>query len=417
MGKRIEIEKKFYCNNHDKLLKKIEKKNLELIGTNREIDEYFTDIQSTFIANRTCLRIRTQNNDYTELTFKGKSKDFSNSYAKIENNIKLNKDEYSNIIDILNALGYFSYSIVDKTRSTYSRKDNDITYNIMVDHIPQIGDFVEFELLCDNNDKDIEILQTKLSNFVDNFSDLNFESANLPYRDFVAHKNYINILPSNKLEAILLDLDGTLINSEKKFYESFRNVLYNKYNIEITIKDYEENELKQNANLINYLKESNKIPKEDLEEEIMKLVYDEYEKEFMELLSETEVHLNFELLKILKSKEIKLALVSTCRKKFINILLEKLNIKNLFDTIISREDVANLKPSPDAYIKALEELNLNSDNCIAIEDSERGIKSSIEANIKTIQVNDYLIHKNKSTNVEVFDKLSRILLVLINYVR
>ena len=33
---------------------------------------------------------------------------------------------------------------------------------------------------------------------------------------------------------IALDLDGTLINSEKKFYESFRKTLYNKYNIEIT---------------------------------------------------------------------------------------------------------------------------------------------------------------------------------------
>lgn len=173
--------------------------------------------------------------------------------------------------------------------------------------------------------------------------------------------------------------------------------------------------LKKNANLIIKLKNNGIIDKNELNENIMKEVYIEYEKKFMELLDENEVTLNFELLKQLKSKGLRLALVSTSRRKFIEILLSKLNIKDMFEIVISREDVKNLKPDPEAYNKALSLLNISCDNCIAIEDSERGIKASKGANIKTIQVNDFI--KNKTNNIEISEKLSRILLSIINFTK
>ena len=406
MSKRIEIEQKFYCNNHDKLLQTIQNNGLSKCSERFESDEYFTDIDSIYIKNRTCLRIRNVNNEYLELTFKGKSKELTNNYAKIENNINLEISNYDSVVGLLYSLGYFSYSIVKKERIVYTKKEDDLEYNVMIDKIENLGDFVEFELLYYDSEKDMAYLQGKLNDFVKEFEILNFESANLPYRDFVAHKTYISILPQNKLNAILFDLDGTLINSEQKFFESFRHVIASKYNYNITYKEYETNELKKNANLIIELKNKGIIDKNELTENIMKEVYIEYEKKFMELLDENDVALNFELLKQLKNKGLRLALVSTSRRKFIEILLLKLNIKDMFEIVISREDVKNLKPDSEAYNKACY-------NCIAIEDSERGIKASKGANIKTIQVNDFI--KNKTNNIEISEKLSRILLSIINF--
>lgn len=414
MGKLIEIEQKYYCNNYDELIKLLKEQDLIIKNKLEEIDEYFTDINSDFIKNRTCLRLRKSNNECLELTFKGKSKELSNNYAKYENNVKLNINDYDNIIEILNGMGYYSYCIVDKIRSTFSKEDDDIIYSAMIDNLNDIGTFVEFELLCKNKEKNMEILQEKLNDFVNNFSTLNLKSADMPYRDFVAYNTYKNILPKNSFEAILLDLDGTLINSEKKFFESFSKVIYDKYKVEITLEDYENNELKKNANLINSLKKQEIIPKDHSEEDIMQLVYNDYEEKFKELLAENEVSLNFELLKNIKKKNIKLALVTTCRRKFINLLLEKLDLYSLFETIVAREDVNCLKPASDAYILALKNLELKPENCVAIEDSERGIKSSKSANIKTIQVSDYLIHNKKSAIVDLVDRLSRILLSIIN---
>ena len=414
MSKRVEIEQKFYCNNHEKLLEIINKNNLKKCSEKYESDEYFTDINSIYIKNRTCLRIRNVDNKYLELTFKGKSKELTNNYAKIENNINLDISNYDSIVGLLYSLGYFSYSVVNKNRTTYTKKVDDFEYNVMIDKIENLGDFVEFELLYYKDEKDIDYLQKELNEFVEKFKCLNFESANLPYRDFVANKTYINVLPQNKLSAILFDLDGTLIDSEQKFFDSFRHVISLRYNYNISYDEYESFELKQNAKLIINLKNKGIIDERESDEIIMRDVYLEYEKKFMDLLDKNEVSLNFELLKQLKNKGLRLALVSTSRKKFIDMLLAKLNIENLFEIVISREDVKNLKPSPDAYIMALNQLNISSDCCIAFEDSERGIVASKKANIKTIQVNDFIKDKTKST--EISEKLSRILLSIINFI-
>lgn len=414
MSKRVEIEQKFYCTNNKKLTNLITENGLVKSSEKYESDEYFTDINSVYIKNRTCLRIRNVDNKYLELTFKGKSKDFSNNYAKVENNINLSLADYDSIVGLLYSLGYFSYSIVNKKRITYSKRVDDYEYNVMVDEIKDIGNFVEFELLYYKEDKDIEFLQKKLNEFVNRFEIMNFESANLPYRDFVANRTYINVLPQEKLSAILFDLDGTLIDSEKKFFESFRHVIFSKYNYNISYEEYEENELKKNANLLLYLKSNGIIESYEVDDKIMEKIYLEYEKKFRDLLNENDVSLNFELLKQLKSKGLRLALVSTSRKKFIDMLLTKLNIQDLFEVVISREDVKNLKPESDAYIMALEKLNILSTNCIAFEDSERGIRASKSANIKTIQVNDFI--KNTAQNTEISEKLSRILLAIINFI-
>lgn len=415
MSKRVEIEQKFYCTNNKKLTNLITENGLVKSSEKYESDEYFTDINSVYIKNRTCLRIRNVDNKYLELTFKGKSKDFSNNYAKVENNINLSLADYDSIVGLLYSLGYFSYSIVNKKRITYSKRVDDYEYNVMVDEIKDIGNFVEFELLYYKEDKDIDFLQKKLNEFVNRFEIMNFESANLPYRDFVANRTYINVLPQEKLSAILFDLDGTLIDSEKKFFESFRHVIFSKYNYNISYEEYEENELKKNANLLLYLKSNGIIESYEVDDKIMEKIYLEYEKKFRDLLNENDVSLNFELLKQLKSKGLRLALVSTSRKKFIDMLLTKLNIQDLFEVVISREDVKNLKPESDAYIMALEKLNILSTNCIAFEDSERGIRASKSANIKTIQVNDFI--KNKTNNIEISEKLSRILLSIINFTK
>ena len=60
-----------------------------------------------------------------------------------------------------------------------------------------------------------------------------------------------------------------------------------------------------------------------------------------------------EWLKKLKNNGFTLGLVTTCMRKYLCVLIEKLNIYYLFDCIIAREDVDNIKPIGDAYLKAL----------------------------------------------------------------
>lgn len=206
MAKRLEIEQKFYFKYIKSLYDLLSKNNLTKKESENisDSDEYFTDIDSEYIKNRTCLRIRKTNNKNMEITFKGKSINFSNFYAKSENNINIDINDYSNLVDMLGSLGFYSYTTVTKSREVYNKTENNIEYNVMIDKVEGIGSFIEFELLSDES-IGIENLTNTLNQFIENFKSLNLEKAMLPYRDYSAKTIYDNYL-KNK-DTIIIDFD------------------------------------------------------------------------------------------------------------------------------------------------------------------------------------------------------------------
>jgi len=56
----------------------------------------------------------------------------------------------------------------------------------------------------------------------------------------------------------------------------------------------------------------------------------------------------------------------------------------LFEVLSCGDMVAKKKPAPDIYLKALEELDLPAQNCLALEDSLNGLKSALAARIVTV---------------------------------
>ena len=157
MSNRIEVESKFFLDNIEFLEKKLKNENMSKLESIREVDEYFTDLDSEYIKNRTCLRLRKTNNTDMELTFKGKSTVLSNIYAKKESNISLNIDEDKDVVEFLYATGYYSYVKVDKIRTVYTKENEDLIYNVMIDNVRNVGYFIEFEILS-NDDKSIKVL-------------------------------------------------------------------------------------------------------------------------------------------------------------------------------------------------------------------------------------------------------------------
>lgn len=85
MSKRLEIEQKYFFKDINTFYNLLSENNLEKNENSNihDIDEYFTDINSEYIQNRTCLRIRKTNNKSMELTFKGKSRKFFSFLCKI----------------------------------------------------------------------------------------------------------------------------------------------------------------------------------------------------------------------------------------------------------------------------------------------------------------------------------------------
>ncbi|MBC8269350.1 MAG: HAD-IA family hydrolase [Rhodospirillaceae bacterium] len=77
-----------------------------------------------------------------------------------------------------------------------------------------------------------------------------------------------------------------------------------------------------------------------------------------------------------------------------------------FDAIGAGDCVDNLKPAPDVYLWVLDRLNLDPNQCLAIEDSANGLKAAMAAGVPTLITScPYTAHHDFSGAVAVLDGL------------
>ncbi len=95
-----------------------------------------------------------------------------------------------------------------------------------------------------------------------------------------------------------------------------------------------------------------------------------------------------ELLEYLNETGVTAAVVTATDLERANRYLERLGLLKYFDRVISATQVKEGKPSPDIYEFACRELGLEPGACIAVEDSPNGVRSAFRAGCKVIMVPD-----------------------------
>lgn len=83
-----------------------------------------------------------------------------------------------------------------------------------------------------------------------------------------------------------------------------------------------------------------------------------------------------ELLQKLRSGGIGIALASSSPRELIELLLDKLGIKDSFDVVVSGEEVKHSKPAPDIFLEAAGRLGIEPASCLVIEDAKHGVKAA-----------------------------------------
>jgi len=249
MNIKVETEKKYYCQDPTKIIELATALNFKQVKKVIENDEYFTDIDSLYIKNRTCLRIRNNDNLSLEITFKGKSSMLLGQYCKLENNISCGIKEYDNFVNLLSSLGYYSYVKVEKERLIYSLEKDNYSYNIMIDKLLNIGGFVEFEILSDRENARKDDLKNELDNFVNNFITSDFEEATKPYRDIVAEDIYKKLVNNNESEDLYINIDSIILDYQQDFFNKYKENIKNN-DLSKLLDDYFDNLIFDNKELL-----------------------------------------------------------------------------------------------------------------------------------------------------------------------
>jgi len=190
-----------------------------------------------------------------------------------------------------------------------------------------------------------------------------------------------------ELKAIILDMDGVLVDTEPLHIESF-NLYMDDHNVQYPANLAESFigfSIEDNVRKINSLYlQGKEVP---VDEGVN--LRDSY---FIKLLNQ-KCHWPMpgvdEIITYVRQNNLKLALASSSINEHINIILSNLtrfakngtDYHSVFQGITAGDDVKNKKPAPDIYLQTIKKLNVSAENCIAVEDSLSGIKSARAAGI------------------------------------
>lgn len=95
-----------------------------------------------------------------------------------------------------------------------------------------------------------------------------------------------------------------------------------------------------------------------------------------------------ELLEFLKERNITVAIATATDLERTHKYLKMAGLDIYFENIISATQVKEGKPSPDIYLYACGQLGLRPEECIAVEDSPNGVLSAYRAGCPVIMVPD-----------------------------
>jgi HAD superfamily hydrolase (TIGR01509 family) len=103
-----------------------------------------------------------------------------------------------------------------------------------------------------------------------------------------------------------------------------------------------------------------------------------------------------ELLDFLKARGLPLAIATSAGRATAERNLGRAGLLDRFETLATRDDVEHPKPAPDLYLEAAKRLGIAPARCVAFEDSSIGIIAAHAAGMRAVMVIDILPPTNEA---------------------
>lgn len=169
---------------------------------------------------------------------------------------------------------------------------------------------------------------------------------------------------------ILWDNDGILVRSEDLYYEATREIMRG-VNVELTLDTYREYFLRESGGAWHLVRERG------------------YDQPFVEKLRAARNDLYGRLLKtrdiavegageVLRqlAGRFRMGIVTSSKTDHFEIIHRRTGLLPYFDFVVGEGDYHRSKPDPEPYQVALKRCGRRPGECLAIEDSERGLRAA-----------------------------------------
>ncbi|MFU0826560.1 MAG: 2-deoxyglucose-6-phosphate phosphatase [Lachnoclostridium sp.] len=200
------------------------------------------------------------------------------------------------------------------------------------------------------------------------------------------------------VKAVIFDLDGTLVDSMWMWRDIDIEYLA-KYGYELPEDLQEEIEGMSFSETAVYFKKRFGLSQslEEIKEEWNRMAWDKY-------LNQVPLKKGAaKFLKLLKEMGIKAGIATSNSRELVDLVIEKLQVRDYFMSIRTSCEVEKGKPSPDIYHLVAKDLGVTSEECLVFEDVIQGIMAGKNAGMKVCAVYDDYSEKDTDRKKELAD--------------
>lgn len=182
------------------------------------------------------------------------------------------------------------------------------------------------------------------------------------------------------IRAVFWDNDGVLVDTEKLYFQATREFLL-QAGVTLTPALFKRISLDEGRSTFD-LAEEKGVPRE-----VIDRLHAERNRRYTELLAGGVRILEGveETLGLLRGKVIQ-AIVTSSRRVHFDTMHMGTGLPSLFDFILTREDYRLSKPDPEPYRLAMVRSGCFPEECLVVEDTERGLRAALAAGMRCIVI-------------------------------
>jgi len=212
------------------------------------------------------------------------------------------------------------------------------------------------------------------------------------------------ILIMTTIKACIFDLDGVIVDTAVYHYKAWKR-LANQLGFDFTEEQNEKLKGVSRTRSLELILQWGGISKSPAEQEELATLKNTWYVEMISHMTPAEILPGAkEFLLTCRAAGLKTALGSASKNS--TMILEKVDIVDLFDAVIDGNKVTKAKPDPEVFLKGAEAVGVSPAECVVFEDAIAGVEAAIAGGMKAVGIGSPDVLGEANLVVSGLDKMS-----------